>query len=116
MRLFRQALTGEDANILNGNINCAIILLAIPMTLEMVMESLFAVVDIFFVSKLGVDAIAAVGLTESLLTITYSLGFGVAMGTTAMVARRVGENNIKGASVSAAQSVYLGIITSLPII
>ncbi|MEJ2506181.1 MAG: MATE family efflux transporter [Ignavibacteriaceae bacterium] len=115
MRLFRQALTGEDANILNGNINRAIILLAIPMTLEMVMESLFAVVDIFFVSKLGVDAIAAVGLTESLLTITYSLGFGVAMGTTAMVARRVGENNIKGASVSAAQSVYLGIITSLPI-
>ena len=115
MRLFRQALTGEDANILNGNINRAIILLAIPMTLEMVMESLFAVVDIFFVSKLGVDAIAAVGLTESLLTITYSLGFVVAMGTTAMVARRVGENNIKGASVSAAQSVYLGIITSLPI-
>lgn len=114
-RLFRQALSGDDANILDGNINRAIILLAIPMTLEMVMESLFAVVDIFFVSKLGVDAIAAVGLTESLLTITYSLGFGVAMGTTAMVARRVGEKNISDASVSAAQSIYLGILTSLPI-
>ena len=114
-KIFRLAITGEEANILNGNIDRAIILLAIPMTLEMVMESLFAIVDIFFVSRIGVDAIAAVGLTESLLTITYSLGFGVAMGTTAMVARRVGEKNISGASISAAQSVYLGILTSLPI-
>ena len=114
-KIFRLAISGEEANIFDGNIDRAIILLAIPMTLEMVMESLFAVVDIFFVSRIGVDAIAAVGLTESLLTITYSLGFGVAMGTTAMVARRVGEKNIRGASISAAQSVYLGILTSLPI-
>lgn len=114
--LFRLALSGGEANILEGNINRAIILLAIPMTLEMVMESLFAVVDIFFVSKLGVNAIAAVGLTESMMTITYSLGFGLAMGTTAMVARRVGEKDIAGASASAVQVIYLGTIISIPII
>ena len=113
--LFRLAVVGGESNILSGNINRAIILLAIPMTLEMVMESLFAVVDIYFVSKLGVNAIAAVGLTESMMTIPYSLGFGVAMGTTALVSRRVGEKNINGASVSAVQAVYLGIIISVPI-
>jgi len=114
--LFRLALSGGESNILSGNINRAIILLAIPMTLEMVMESLFAVVDIYFVSKIGVNAIAAVGLTESMMTIAYSLGFGIAMGTTAMVSRRVGENNIDGASISAVQAIYLGIITSIPIV
>ena len=113
--LFRLGISGGEANILTGNIDRAIILLAIPMTLEMLMESLFAVVDIFFVSRISVNAIAVVGLTESMLTITYSLGFGVAMGTTAMVARRVGEKDTKGASVSAVQAIYLGILTSLPV-
>jgi putative MATE family efflux protein len=113
--IFRLALAGGEANILEGNLNRAIILLAIPMTLEMVMESLFAIVDIYFVSKIGVNAIAAVGLTESLMTITYSLGWGLAMGTTAMVARRIGEKNEKGASVAAVQSIYLGIFISLPL-
>lgn len=115
VNIFKLALSGNESNILNGNIDRAIILLAIPMTLEMVMESLFAVVDIFFVSKIGVNAIAAVGLTESMLTITYSLGWGLAMGTTAMIARRVGENDNAGASVSAAQSIYLAFMISVPI-
>lgn len=113
--LLRLGIAGEDANILTGNIDRAIILLAIPMTLEMVMESLFAVVDIFFVSKIGVNAIAAVGLTESLMTITYSLGWGLALGTTAMIARRVGEKDKDGASVAAVQSIYLAFIIAVPI-
>ncbi|MBK6912915.1 MAG: MATE family efflux transporter [Ignavibacteriales bacterium] len=113
--LLRLGIAGEDANILTGNIDRAIILLAIPMTLEMVMESLFAVVDIFFVSKIGVNAIAAVGLTESLMTITYSLGWGLALGTTAMIARRVGEKDNEGASIAAVQSIYLAFIIAGPI-
>jgi len=115
INIFRLALAGNDTNILEGNINRAIILLAIPMTLEMIMESLFAIVDIFFVSKIGVNAIAVVGLTESMLTITYSLGWGLAMGATAMIARRVGEGDNDGASVAAVQSIYLAVIISLPI-
>lgn len=115
INIFRLALAGNETNILEGNINRAIILLAIPMTLEMIMESLFAIVDIFFVSKVGVNAIAVVGLTESMLTITYSLGWGLAMGTTAMIARRVGEGDVDGASVAAVQSIYLAVIISVPI-
>jgi putative MATE family efflux protein len=115
VNIFRLALAGNETNILEGNINRAIVLLAIPMTLEMIMESLFAVVDIFFVSKVGVNAIAVVGLTESMLTITYSLGWGLAMGTTAMIARRVGEGDVDGASVAAVQSIYLAVIISVPI-
>lgn len=113
--LFKLGIAGADANILSGNIDRAIILLAIPMTLEMVMESFFAIVDIFFVSRIGVNAIAVVGLTESMLTITYSLGWGLAMGTTAMIARRVGEKDNAGASVSAVQAIYLAFIISVPI-
>ena len=112
--LFRLALVGDETNILSGNINRAILLLAIPMTLEMAMESLFAVVDIYFVSKIGINAIAAVGLTESMITITYSLGWGLSMGTTAMVSRRIGEKNSKGASISAVQAIYIGILISVP--
>ena len=113
--LFRLALAGDESSILSGNIDRAIFLLAIPMTLEMMMESLFAIVDIFFVSKIGVNAIAVVGLTESMLTITYSLGWGLAMGTTAMIARRVGEQDNDGASIAAVQSIYLALIISIPI-
>lgn len=113
--LFKLALSGNESDILAGSINRAIILLAIPMTLEMIMESLFAIVDIFFVSKVGVNAIAVVGLTESMLTITYSLGWGLAMGTTAMIARRVGEGEHEKASVSAVQAIYLATIISIPI-
>jgi putative MATE family efflux protein len=111
--LLVSAIKGGDINILEGNLNRAILLLAIPMMLEMIMESLFAIVDIFFVGKIGINAIAVVGLTESLLTIIYSLGIGVAMGTTALVARRVGEKDIDRAALSSVQAIYLGIIASL---
>ena len=113
--LFRLALKGDESSILSGNIDRAIFLLAIPMTLEMMMESLFAIVDIFFVSKIGVNAIAVVGLTESMMTIAYSLGWGLAIGTTAMVARRVGEQDKDGASIAAVQALYLAFIISIPI-
>jgi putative MATE family efflux protein len=111
--IIKISLKGDESDILEGNLNRAIVILAIPMMLEMVMESLFAVVDIFFVSKIGVNAIAVVGLTESLLTIIYSLGIGLSMGTTAMVARRVGEKHYDKAAVAGVQAIYLAVIASL---
>ena len=88
--LLRQAVAGSEQDYTKLSINKAIFLLAVPMILEMMMESLFAVVDIFFVSKLGSHAVATVGLTESMLTIIYSVAMGIAMAATAFVARRVG--------------------------
>ncbi|MGE0587592.1 MAG: MATE family efflux transporter [Cyclobacteriaceae bacterium] len=108
--LFKQAIRGDEQNFTEGSINKAIFMLSIPMILEMAMESLFAVVDIFYVSRLNSsDAVAVVGLTESILTIVYSIAIGLSMGATAMVARRVGEKNTQGAAVAALQSIYLGI-------
>src|SRR6185295_6535776 len=101
--LIGKAIRGEQADITGGSIDRAIVLLSIPMILEMAMESLFAVVDIFFVSRVGVNAVAVVGLTESMLTIVYSLGWGLAMGATAMVARRVGEKDTNAAAVAGVQ-------------
>lgn len=112
--LLKKAIKGEEENFIEGSIDRAIFLLSIPMVLEMLMESLFAVVDIFYVSRLGDnDAIATIGLTESVLTILYSLAMGLAMGATAMVSRRVGEKDIRSAAVAAAQSIYIGIGLSL---
>jgi len=89
--LIMEAINGEEKEYTSGSINRAIVLLSIPMILEMVMESLFAVVDIYFVSKISVEAVTAVGLTESVLMLIYSVAIGMSMAATAMVARRVGE-------------------------
>lgn len=115
-RLLKQAVKGGEENFTQGSIDRAIFLLSVPMVLEMLMESLFAVVDIFYVSRLGDnDAIATIGLTESVLTIIYSLAMGISMGATAMVARRVGEKDIPAAQVAAAQSIYIGLGLSIVI-
>ena len=109
-RLFKEALLGSEQNFTEGNINKAIFLLAVPMIVEMSMESIFAVVDIFFASRLNDShAVAAIGYTESALTILYSLAMGLGMGATAIVARRIGENDKEGASVTAVQAIFLGL-------
>lgn len=112
-RLIIEAVKGEQQDYTSGSINRAILLLSVPMIVEMVMESIFAVVDIYFVSRLNDnDALAAVGLTESVLSLIYSLAFGLSMGATAMVARRIGEKDIKGAEEAAAQALYVGLAIS----
>ena len=109
----REALRGSHQDYTAGSLNRAILLLAIPMVLEMVLESLFAVVDVFFVGRLGADAVATVGLTESLLTLIFAVAIGLSMSTTAMVARRIGEKDPEGASVAGVQAVILGLAISL---
>ncbi len=109
----REALRGSHQDYTTGSLNRSILLLAIPMVLEMVLESLFAVVDVFWVSRLGADAVATVGLTESVLTLVFAVGMGLGMSTTAMVARRIGEKDHEGAGVAAVQAIFLGVIASL---
>jgi putative MATE family efflux protein len=109
----REAIRGSHQDFTAGSLNRAIVLLAIPMVLEMVLESLFAVVDVFWVGRLGADAVATVGLTESLLSLIIAIGFGLGMSTTAMVARRIGEKDPAGASVAGVQAIVLGLGTSL---
>lgn len=112
--LIVQSIRGDEQDFTKGNLNRAIFLLALPMVLEMAMESLFAVVDIYFVGKLNsTDAVSSVGLTESILTIIYSIAIGLSMGATAMVARRIGEKNKEGAAVAAVQSIYMGVSVAL---
>jgi putative MATE family efflux protein len=112
----REALQGSHrGEYTEGPIGRAILLLAVPMVLELVLESLFAVVDVFFVSRLGPEAIATVGLTESMITIVYAVGIGLSVGAMATVARRIGERDHDGAARAAVQAVILGILTSAPI-
>lgn len=108
-----EALRGSHADYTAGNLNRAILLLAIPMVLEMVLESLFAVVDIFWVGRLGPNAIATVGLTESMLTLIIAVGLGLGLSTTAMVARRIGEKDPEGAAVAAMQGILLSLAASV---
>jgi putative MATE family efflux protein len=105
----REAIRGSHQDFTTGSLNRAILLLAIPMVLEMVLESLFAVVDVFWVGRLGADAVATVGLTESLLSLVFAVGLGLSLSTTAMVARRIGEKDPQGAAVAGAQAIFLGI-------
>ncbi len=109
----RESLRGSHQNYTTGSLNRSILLLAIPMILEMVLESLFAVVDVFWVSRLGSDAIATVGLTESVLTLVFAVGLGLGMSVAAMVARRVGEGDRDGAAVAAVQGILLGFAAAL---
>ena len=112
----RESIAGSHrGEYTDGPIGRAILLLAIPMVLELVLESVFAVVDVFFVSRLGPDAIATVGLTESILTIIYALAIGLSVGATATVARRIGERDPEGAARAAVQAIALGVIVAVPI-
>ncbi len=110
---FKEALSTKQQDFTSGSIRKAIFLLAIPMILEMCMESVFAVVDIFFVGKLGSVATASVGLTESVLAIVYSIAFGLSMGATALVARRVGEKNYEDGARAGAQAILLAVALAI---
>jgi len=109
-----ESIRGAEQDFTRMKLRRAVILLAIPMVMEMIMESLFALFDIIFVSQLGAEATATVGITESLMTIIYSVGMGLAMATTGIVSRRIGEKKKKDASVSAFQAIFLGLLVSLP--
>lgn len=111
--LFKQALRGEEHDYTAGSLRKAIFMLAIPMILEMFMESIFAVVDVYFVGRLGKEAVSTVVLTEAFLTLLYSAAIAFSIGATAMVARRVGEKNFAEASKTGAQAINLGLMVAL---
>jgi putative MATE family efflux protein len=110
----KSAIAGSEEDYTEIPMKKAIFLLAVPMILELVMESTFAVVDIYFVSKLGASAVATVGLTETYLFLLYSIAMGLAMAVTAIIARRIGEKNKESAGTSAVQSIILAILASVP--
>ena len=112
----RESLAGShQGSYTDGSIDRAIVLLAIPMVLELVLESVFAVVDVFFVSRLGPDAIATVGLTEAMMTLIYAVAMGLGMGATATVARRMGERDPDGAARAAVQAIAIGLLFAAPL-
>ena len=112
----REALAGSHhGEYTTGPIGRAILLLAIPMVLELVLESVFAVVDVFFVARVGPDAVATVGLTEAMMTLVYAVAMGLGMGATATVARRMGERDPDGAAIAAVQAIAIGVLFSVPL-
>ncbi len=113
INVIRQSLNGEEQDYTQGSIPRAVFLLAIPMILELSLESVFAVVDMFFVGKLGENAIATVGLTESVITILYSIAIGLSTGATAIVARRIGEKNPEAAAHAGAQALIVSLIATV---
>jgi putative MATE family efflux protein len=110
---FKQSLKGEEQDYTTGSIRKAVFLLAIPMILELSLESVFAVVDMFFVGRLGQNAIATVGLTESVITIVYSVAIGLSTAATAVVARRIGEKNPEAAAHAGAQSIIIAVLVTI---
>jgi len=113
LSLFRDSVQGKEQDFTKGSIDKSIFLLAVPMILEMAMESLFAVVDAFFVSKLGMYAIATIGLTELVLTLVYTIAMGISMSATAYVARRTGEKDHDAAAHAGVQTIYIGVAISI---
>ena len=111
----REAVRGSHQDFTEGPIGRAILLLAIPMVMEMMMESVFAIADIFWVSKLGADSVATVGITESMLALIYAVAIGVSVSATAMVARRIGEKDPEHAASAAVQAIALGVALAIPI-
>ncbi len=109
----REAIRGSSLDYTTAPIGRCIVMLAVPMVMEMAMESIFVVADVFWVAHLGANAVATVGLTESMLTLVYSLAMGVSIGATALVARRIGEADSEGAARAGVQSIALGVIVSL---
>ncbi len=112
-RYFWIAVTGKETEFTTGSIRKAIFMLSIPMILEMLMESIFALVDIAYVSQVSVNAVATIGLTESVITLVYAVAIGLSMAATAVVARRVGEKDIQGAREAAVQAIFLGILVAV---
>ncbi|WP_343486533.1 MATE family efflux transporter [Allomuricauda sp. d1] len=113
IRYFWTAVTGKEQEFTTGSIRKAIFMLSIPMILEMLMESIFALVDIAYVSQVSVNAVATIGLTESVITLVYAIAIGLSMAATAVVARRVGEKDLQGAREAAVQAIFLGVLVAL---
>jgi len=111
--LLLEAIRGSDRDYTVGPVGPALVMLSVPMVLEMAMESLFAVVDVFFVSRVGADAVATVGVTETMLTIVYTVALGLGIGAMAVVSRRIGEKDEDGAAQAAAQAIALGLIVAV---
>jgi len=113
--LIIEAVRGSDRDYTEGPVGPALVMLSVPMVLEMSMESLFAVVDVFYVSRVSADAVATVGITESMMTIVYTVALGLGIGAMAVVSRRTGEKDEQGAAQAAAQAVLLGVIVAIAI-